>query len=257
MVGVQDASFDNLPGDHSQAGQQVLLADPKIVSSTELVPVPLMEWSSRKIRRVVRSTLAAEAYSMGENAEAVDHLRQALAELFQADYTKEKRDGAAAFIPGVLVTDARALYENLRKEGGAVRDRRPRLELILIRNIPNLRVKWIRSEMTTADEPTKKVSEEIHQYAKQVRETGRCTLALDHRAPPSTRNRAHASPEDEIRKSEMVAELLVRARVERKKHWGSRRYPKTLRVIPMVSGSSPSVSENGGLSDHTHTNTHT
>ena len=47
----------------------------------------------------------------------------------------------------------------------------------------------MRSEMMTADELTKDVSEEAHQYAKLVWQSGLWTLSEDSRAPPPRRGR--------------------------------------------------------------------
>ena len=134
---------------------------------------------------------------MGESAEGLEFLRQLLAELFCVDYTISGRDEAAESIPGALVTDARSLYDSLHKEGSSVKDRRIRLELNLVRGLQNVQVRWIHSEQMIADELTKEVSEEIHDYAHLVRTSGLWTLGVDPRAPPSRRNRALLSPEEQ------------------------------------------------------------
>jgi hypothetical protein len=205
VMGVQDAAFDNIEDSGSQGGKMLFLATKRILTDPGLTPVVMMEWASGRIRRVVRSTLAAEAYIMGENGEGVEFLRSLLAELFMPDYTLQNREKCEIRIPGLLGTDARALHDNLRKEGGAVRDRRLRLELNLVRSLPNVAVKWIRSEMMVADELTKELTEEIHSYARLVRQTGLWTLADDTRAPPSRRKRALVAP-DKFEHQERVEE---------------------------------------------------
>jgi hypothetical protein len=120
VMGVQDAAFDNIEDSGSQGGKMLFLATKRILTDPGLTPVVMMEWASGRIRRVVRSTLAAEAYIMGENGEGVEFLRSLLAELFMPDYTLQNREKCEIRIPGLLVTDARALHDNLRKEGGAV-----------------------------------------------------------------------------------------------------------------------------------------
>ena len=55
------------------------------VSSTTQHTVNMMEWRSSRSRRVVRSTLAAEAYSLSETSEAVDWTRVVLGELLYTE----------------------------------------------------------------------------------------------------------------------------------------------------------------------------
>ena len=49
--------------------------------------------------------------------------------------------------------------------------------------------------MMVADELTKELTEEIHSYARLVRQTGLWSLADDTRAPPSRRKRALVAPD--------------------------------------------------------------
>ena len=85
------AAFDNLKASGSQGGRYLLLADRKILEPAEetngrLDPIVVLKWGSGRIRRVVRSTLAAEAFAMGEGCESVDHVRFLLAEAFDPEW---------------------------------------------------------------------------------------------------------------------------------------------------------------------------
>ncbi len=226
VVGVQDAAFDNLRASGSQGGRRILLADPAILeqtgNSTALVPIQGLEHHSGRIKRTVRSTLAAEAYSMGESAESVEYVRFVLAELFDPEFTLECRDEAAEKIPGLLITDARSLYDSLCKDGSAVRDRRLRLEMNIIKDLRNVDVRWIRSEMMIADGLTKDVSEEIWDYAEEVLESGRWTLGVDSRAPPPRRGRELKAPDAGQEESDAV--LLAAFRTGRRTRRAGRRH---------------------------------
>ena len=68
LICYSDASFRNLPNEGSQGGFIIFLV------SQSNVAVPIL-WQSKKIRRIVRSTLAAETLSMAEAAEATYLLR--------------------------------------------------------------------------------------------------------------------------------------------------------------------------------------
>jgi hypothetical protein len=159
-----------------------------------MAPVAVWEWTSNRIKRVVRSTLAAEAYVMGESSEGVEFMRQFIAELYLPEYTLATREACADSIPAVLVTDARSLFDNLKKDGGTVKDRRLRLEMNLIRGLNNTVVRWVNSEAMIADELTKEISEESHAYAAEVRRTGLWSLYKDPRAPVPRRNRLLLTP---------------------------------------------------------------
>ena len=98
-----------------------------------------------------------------------------------------------------------------------------------------------------ADELTKEVSEEIHEYSRLVRSTGLWTLGLDERAPKSTRNRALPTPSEELEEQEMVAELLANYALwpsdERALETRERRQLDAT-AFPMIPVSFPSVLEN-------------
>ncbi len=96
-----------------------------------------------------------------------------------------------------MVTDARSLHDCLGKETGATRDRRLRLEVNLIRSTANLRARWISSEQMIADHLTKEVGQEVHDYAREVVESGKWCLGEDSRAPPTKRGRALQQPEQQ------------------------------------------------------------
>ena len=74
------ASFNNLPNGGSQAGQIIFLTDDK--SNT----CPLY-WNSSKIKRVVRSTIAAETLSLSEGCDVAMYVNRLVSELLFHDGT--------------------------------------------------------------------------------------------------------------------------------------------------------------------------
>ena len=68
-MGVHDASHANLEAGGSQQCHLILA----VHAST--VPVSVLSWQSKKIKRVVRSSLAAEASSMSTCQEHLDWMR--------------------------------------------------------------------------------------------------------------------------------------------------------------------------------------
>ena len=75
-----DAIFNNLPNGGSQAGQIIFLTDDK--SNT----CPLY-WNSSKIKRVVRSTIAAETLSLLEGCDVAMYVNRLVSELLFHDGT--------------------------------------------------------------------------------------------------------------------------------------------------------------------------
>ena len=73
-----DASFDNLPNGGSQAGQIIFLTNDK--NNT----CPLY-WNSSKIKRVARSTIAAETLSLLEGCDVAVYINRLVPELLFDD----------------------------------------------------------------------------------------------------------------------------------------------------------------------------
>ncbi len=198
VVGASDAAFDNLPEHRSQAGHIIGVAPAEILDDHEnhhsFVP---MEWKTGRIKRVVRSTLAAEAYGMGTTAEGLEWFRAILAEMkdVSVPHGPECRT-KPMLIPGALVTDAKSLYDVMVADRLNVADRRLSLEAALIRQQlkSNIQAKWVRSEQMIADCLTK--SSVDSSYMREVWRSASWTLGPDVRAP-STRKRALRVPESQ------------------------------------------------------------
>ena len=71
-----DASFGNLPDCGSQGGMVIFLTSPE----GKRCPI---YWQSKKIRRVVKSTLAAETLALSDCVEEAVHLSSLISELFK------------------------------------------------------------------------------------------------------------------------------------------------------------------------------
>ena len=83
LVTYGDASFANMEGSKSQCGVIVFLTlEPRRFWHGEFHLGHLVYWTSSTIKRVVRSTLAAEAYSVSEAVDEAQWLRSVLAEMW-------------------------------------------------------------------------------------------------------------------------------------------------------------------------------
>jgi len=86
VVGIHDASFAQQPGHSSQQGYLVLMSVGGVFTTPEKQPAMLIDWSSTKIHRVVRSTLAAEAASASHAHDRATFVRVLIAEVLFGEH---------------------------------------------------------------------------------------------------------------------------------------------------------------------------
>ena len=136
-----DASFANLPGGGSQGGMVIFLRDHKGARCP-------IYWQSRKIRRVVKSTLSAETMALLDCAEAGVYLANLMADLM-----------SSASIPVKCFVDNKSLVESLQSSK-YIDDKRLRLDMAVIRDMLNREelhsVSWVDTASQLADCLTKR-----------------------------------------------------------------------------------------------------
>lgn len=137
-----DASYANLSDGFSSAeGYLILLNDDKGNSC----PVG---WTAKKIRRVVKSTIAAESLAL---VDAVDEGQ------FIASLVQEMTDNV---VPVICYIDNKSLFENLQSTK-AVAEKRLRVDIAALKQMVQRReitIKWVSSENQLADGLTKKTA---------------------------------------------------------------------------------------------------
>ena len=145
VVVYSDASYGNLPDGSSQGGYVVFLKDKK----GKCAP---LAWSSSKIKRIVRSTLAAECMALQDGADT--------AVLLAALMSEALYDGSES-MSVVCCTDSRGLYRALYSTK-AVQDKRLRIDIARIRQMMDVgevtKVCWVDSSQQLADCLTKKTA---------------------------------------------------------------------------------------------------
>ena len=139
LVSYSDASFNNLQKAGSQGGHIVFLTDDK----SNCCPI---EWKSNRIKRVVRSALAAESLACADCVDTVVYWSGALQEILNPPNQMPES-----------IIDSKQLYDNLRSTK-AVSDRLLRLDINLIqenllRN--NVKITWTKTEKNLSDILTK------------------------------------------------------------------------------------------------------
>ena len=133
-----DASYANLPDEGSQGGFVIFL------KNGERCPIA---WQSKKLKRVVNSTLAAEAMSLLEGAGVATYIAELIAEMTGASRMKIH-----------CFTDCKSLFDNLQTYH-KVEDRRTRIDMACIRDMvekQEIQVHWLDTENQIADALTKK-----------------------------------------------------------------------------------------------------
>ena len=131
MVGlVTDASFGGQLDGGSQCGYAIVMGSKKMATH-ERVRTALVDWGSTKIRRVVKSTLAAEACGCSTGYDRAVYIRAILSELLGS--TGKTWQDRALTIPQITVVDARSLRDHLHKTGGQPTEKRVGLDLCDVR----------------------------------------------------------------------------------------------------------------------------
>ena len=138
-----DASFNNLPDGGSQGGYIIFLCD-KYRNS---VPIT---WSSTRLKRVTRSTLAAETLALTDGCDAAFYIVNLLNDILSPKI-KHK-------ITVQAFTDNQSLYSTIKTTKLTI-DRRLRVEISALREMHErgeIEVHWISKHQQLSDVLTKK-----------------------------------------------------------------------------------------------------
>ena len=112
-------------GEKSQSGVVVGLTErpDEVINETQFQHCIPMEWRSATVKRVVRSTLAAESYAISETTETAQWLQQVLTEILRSGRgpidLREIEEGDVA-LPARVQTDSENLAQSIRKDAGQV-----------------------------------------------------------------------------------------------------------------------------------------
>ena len=138
-----DASYGNLPNGVSSAGGFIIfLAD----NDGNVCP---LYWESKKIRRVVKSTLAAETLAASDALDNAYYLAEILSEIL----FRNSRD-----IPIRLMLDNKSLFDNVHSVKN-VSEKRLRIDIAIIKELVSedrLVLEWVKTTCQLADALTKK-----------------------------------------------------------------------------------------------------
>ena len=115
----------------------------------------LVDWASTKIKRVVKSTLAAEAASFSFGYDKAVYLRAILGELENGP--RIEWEDHLADVPQLSSTDCRSLYDLLEKDTGMPQEKRVALDVYDVRQYlaGGDEKEWLPTGMMMADVLTK------------------------------------------------------------------------------------------------------
>jgi hypothetical protein len=149
FCGFSDASFASNTRDNSYQGSLILSTSTSLVLNQQTFIAPLA-WSSKKIQRVVRSTLSAEACAMSKNLDRLSWIRDVNWRI-----PKEVLRSAPA---AVAVTDCKSMFDlSTRTATPACEELRTTLECLLIKERldENCTMRWVNTGAMLADCLTK------------------------------------------------------------------------------------------------------
>ena len=170
---VTDASFAGQPNGGSQLGFAILIGDRAILEGSG--KANMLDWGSKKIHRVVKSTLAAEAAAMSFGFDRAIYARAVFSEIIGGRTTSWKissKDIPVAlqlcdkngFLPGNdrdlgLATDCKSLFDLCNRPTSTPTEKRITLDLLDVRehidNDDDVTVRWIPTAAMLVDALTK------------------------------------------------------------------------------------------------------
>ena len=127
LAAFADASFGRQPKGGSQQGFCALLGDSRIVSQYVDIPAALVHWSSTKIRRVVRSTLAADASAFATGYDTAIWIRAMVSAILSPDDPRHWSERIFD-VPQLDFNDCKSLVDMAAKEGGSPSEKRTVLD---------------------------------------------------------------------------------------------------------------------------------
>lgn len=143
-----DASWANLPDGVSSARGSIIMLTSCDDRDYKCVP---LDWSSNKIKRIVHSTIAAEALAILDSTDNAIYLGSLLTEIYKESYKQNE-------IPITVYTDNKSVWENVYSSK-QVNEKRLRVTMAELQQLVKRKeldsIKWIPSRHLLADILTK------------------------------------------------------------------------------------------------------
>ncbi|CAE7225513.1 RE1 [Symbiodinium sp. CCMP2592] len=158
FVSFGDASFASSKNLNSHQGALVCATDSRLDKNQEAPLSPLV-WTSKKIPRVVRSTLSAEAYAMSKAVDMLGWIRALWGVVHVPEFRwQSPEESYKKLKKAIIVTDCKSLFDLVtRLAMPACEEHRTTLEVLLIKQrcSENASFRWIPTTLQAADCLTK------------------------------------------------------------------------------------------------------
>ena len=157
-VSFGDASFASAKQLNSFQGS-LICATTQSLNENKKAPISPLTWSSKKISRVVRSTLSAEAYSMSRSIDRLGWMRLLWGIIVYPMFPWKEPQKAFATLPkAIITTDCRSLFDLVSRTAmPSCEEFRTTLEVLLIKEQcqEHCQFRWIPTHIMLADALTK------------------------------------------------------------------------------------------------------
>ena len=158
FVAFGDASFASSKNLNSHQGVLICATNDQLNQNLE-APISPLTWSSKKIPRVVRSTLSAEAYAMSKAVDLLGWVRALWGVIHVPEFQWQKPEsGFRQLRTAIIVTDCKSLFDLVtRLAMPACEEYRTTLEVLLIKQrcLENACFRWVPTTLQAADSLTK------------------------------------------------------------------------------------------------------
>ena len=151
-----DASFAKEEGLKSQSGFCSMICSSDVITGPTICN--LVEYQSVRISRVVKSTMAAESAALSTALDRQLYLRLLVESMLHGEPETNEDWRHQLKIPGVLVTDARSLFDHINKTGSLPTERQTLIDLLVARDLVEanaVKVCWVPTTHQLADVFTK------------------------------------------------------------------------------------------------------
>ncbi len=175
-VSFGDASFAG-PNQLASFQGTLICATTPALDKNQRAPISPLTWASKKIARVVRSTLSAEAYAMSNSVDRLGWMRLLWGTVSIASFDwRQPHVGFRQLPIATIVTDCKSLYDLVSRTAmPSCEEYRTTLEVLLIRERcqEHCHFRWIPTSLQVADALTKPMDPAL---LRQVLSTGNFQL---------------------------------------------------------------------------------
>ena len=175
FVAWSDAALANRV-DMGSTGGYVVGATTKDLREGKKARVNFVGWKTFKLKRIARSSLAAEVQAFSEAEEELMFTRLQWGEMLGHDLDPRSPEDVLVRVPGILVTDAKSLYDSVQKglvntSGLGLSEKYSALELLSVMerlDRGHTETRWVNSDAQLADALTKhQCQSSLHQALVQ------------------------------------------------------------------------------------------